>query len=133
VQALKQYEFPKVPRDPKYLGAILARNLLGYRGHTLYRDRIRVYFDRELSPDEVSRLRGLVESDPVAPVVYEFGSLDPADEVERIVGVRPVIAEWDPTRKTGRFVFEAPLTRTQEGFLEEAVKRIVSGYLRRVK
>lgn len=130
---MKSYEFSRVPRDPKYLGAIVARELPGYRGHTLYRDRIRIYFDRELSSDEENRLRGLIESDLTAPAVYEFGSLDPADEIERVVGVRPVITEWDSTRKTGRFVFETPLTRTQEGLLEEAIRRIASGYLRRVK
>jgi AraC-like DNA-binding protein len=109
--------------DPYYLRAILQRefgvNFLGW-SETL--NEIRIDFARELTADEKSKLDSLIANPPMPAAVYEFGAIDLADEIEKAIGVRPVLVDYDEATDRGRIMFDKALTSTQEAALQTFIQ-----------
>jgi hypothetical protein len=112
------YPLPSKPFNPNYLRGLLDREfkgaLIGWRETP---KEIRFDFARPLTPEEKSRLDAIMAG-PLAPASsYEFGALDLYDEVEKLIGVRPVFIEYDEARGRGRAMFDGTLTPDQESKL----------------
>jgi len=78
---------------------------------------VTIFFERELTPDQKSKLDSIMKKPPL-PIRYEFGAVELEDEIEKVVGKRPVRVDYDPA--TGRAVidFEEELTPAEEKALE---------------
>jgi hypothetical protein len=109
--------------DPYYLRAILQREFPdAFIGWSETATEIRIDFARELTADEKSKLDSLIVSPPMPAAVYEFGAIDLADEIEKAVGVRPVLVDYDEERDRGRIMFDKALTTTQEAALQTFIQ-----------
>jgi len=109
------YKYKRVePWDAAFVWHLIerdvARPLLGI---TEREDELILFFDRELTEKEKQKLDKIM-SKPPTPVRYEFGVKDLKDEVERLIGVRPVRVEYDEVRGHAVIDFDRELTREQE-------------------
>jgi hypothetical protein len=113
------YRRPDGPFDPQYLRGLIEREFKGaLMGWCETPSEIRFDFARPLTPEEKSRLDAIMAG-PLTPAAsYEFGALDLYDEVEKLIGVRPVFIEYDEAGGRGRALFDRTLTPDQESKLE---------------
>jgi hypothetical protein len=111
--------------DPHYLYAIMQREFgANFLGWSETPTEIRIDFARELTADEKSKLDSLIANPPMPAAVYEFGVIDLADEIEKAVGVKPVLAEWDETTDRARIMFDKTLTAAEEASLKGLLETI---------
>jgi hypothetical protein len=109
--------------DPSYLYAVLAREFgANFLGWSETPTEIRIEFAKELTADEKAKLDSLIANPPMPVAVYEFGAIDLADEIEKAVGVRPVLVDYDEERDRGRIMFDKALTTTQEAALQTFIQ-----------
>ena len=101
--------------DPYYLRAILQKKFGNkFIGWSETTKEMRIDFTEELTETEKAELDKLMANPPMPAAVYEFGAIDLEDEIERVVGVRPVFVEFDEERWRAKVMFDRELTATQE-------------------
>lgn len=127
---VQRYEYKGRLKDSAYFRALVERDAAPSLGITEYPDRFIIYFENPLTDAQKTKLDSLVAENPVPTIVYEYGSLDLPEEIEKAVGVRPVYVDYDEVRNHARISFDKTLTHTQEialkTFLETlTVKRIM--------
>jgi len=117
-----RYEYVGTLKDSAYFLALTEREI-GIRalGITIYPDKFTLHFPRELTTEEKSRLDSLVAENPVPTSEYEISPVTP-DDVEREIGVRPIILTIDPATGTARVQFDTTLTLEQEALLEALLR-----------
>jgi hypothetical protein len=117
-----RYKLP-VKFDAYYLRAILQKEFgAKFLGWSETPTEIRIEFAGDLTDAEKSKLDSLIASPPMPAAVYEFGVIDLADEIEKAIGVRPVLAEYDEATNRGRIMFDKTLTSTQEAALQTFIQ-----------
>jgi hypothetical protein len=120
-----RYEYSGVElADPSYFVEVAKGRLGQLVSVTIYpaERRIVVQTERELAPSEKSMLDSLVMSNPVPASTYEYGPVD-AGDVEREVGVRPVLFSYEPASRTARLSFDRALTPEQEAKLSALLEK----------
>jgi len=123
---MERYEYSPIPKIPNlaYFRAKIEKDLgLKILGLTLqhFRDTLVIQFERALTDEEKSKLDGLIASPPAPVSHYEMTVLSPED-VEREIGIRPVLLTVDPTTGTAICHFDTTLTPEQETLLETLLR-----------
>jgi len=117
-----RYEYTGKLNDPFYFRVLCGKVVgLSPMGITSYPDRFIIWFERELTSEEKSKLDGLVTENPVPVSTYEISPIT-LDDVEREIGVRPVTLMIDPTTGTATCHFDTTLTLEQEAKLEALLR-----------
>jgi len=123
---MKHYEYTSLPTipNPAYLAGIITRDVgvecIGIvQQH--FRDTLVVTMARELTSDEKTMLDSIIASPPEPVSTYEYSRIT-IDDVEREVGIRPIVFNIDPVTGVAICHFDTTLTSEQETKLEALLR-----------